>query len=161
VVSINQLYLIFSDKRIFPRRRIDPYIKAISVKAYTLGLSLAQVREFLKEKGYNVSREAIRKWFLKAGEIISNNKIKKRAREIKFKEIIALHVSKGRGIGECLTFLEKVKEACINNLTIYTDKGPWYIWPMKFLKLKHRRKTFGIRNSIESWFSKLKRTVSE
>jgi len=45
VVSINQLYLIFSN------RRIDPYIKAISVKAYTLGLSLAQVRE------------AIRKWF--------------------------------------------------------------------------------------------------
>jgi len=30
--------------------------------------------------------------FLKVGEIISNNKIKKkRAREIKFKEIIALH----------------------------------------------------------------------
>jgi transposase-like protein len=111
-VSIDQLYLIFSNRRIFPRRRIDPYIKAIAVKAYTLGLSLAQVKEFLKEKGYNISREAIRKWFLKAGEIISNiKKIKKKrgfiaadetivfnlkkkayllaAREIKNKEIIA------------------------------------------------------------------------
>ena len=60
-----------------------------------------------------------------------------------------------------LYILEKVKEACINNLTIYTDKGPWYIWPMKFLKIKHRKKTFGIRNSIESWFSKLERRIKQ
>jgi transposase-like protein len=32
---------------------------------------------------------------------------------------------------------------------------------MKFLKLRHRRKTFGIRNSIESWFSKLKRRIKQ
>jgi hypothetical protein len=63
MLSISQLYLIFFDKRIFPRRRVDPYIKAIPVKTYTLGLSLAQVRGFLKERGYNISREAIRKCF--------------------------------------------------------------------------------------------------
>jgi transposase-like protein len=40
-----------------------------------LGLSLAQVKEYLEEeKGCKVSREAIRKWFLKAGEILSKNK---------------------------------------------------------------------------------------
>jgi len=43
VISIDQLYLIFSDKRIFPRRRIDSYVKAIAVKSYILRLSLAQV----------------------------------------------------------------------------------------------------------------------
>jgi transposase-like protein len=32
---------------------------------------------------------------------------------------------------------------------------------MKFLKLRHERKTFGIRNSIESWFSKLKRRIKQ
>jgi transposase-like protein len=63
MVSIDQFYLIFSDIRIFPRRRADPYIKAITVKAYALGLSLGQVREFLKERGYKISREAIRKCF--------------------------------------------------------------------------------------------------
>jgi len=94
VVSINQLYLIFSDRRIFPRRRIDPYIKAISVKAYTLGLSLAQVREFLKERGYNVSREAIRKCFLKAGELLSNNKIKKKRGFIAADETIIFNLTK-------------------------------------------------------------------
>jgi len=124
-VSIDQLYLIFSN------RRIDPYIKAIAVKAYTLGLSLAQVKEFLKEKGYKISREAIRKWFLKAGEIISNiKKIKKKRGFIAADETIVFNLKKkaylwaARGIGECLIFLEKVKEACINNPTIYTDKGP-------------------------------------
>jgi len=77
------------------------------------GLSLRGVSNFLKEIGYKVSHESIRKWFLKAGELLSNNKIKKKrgfiaadetiifnltkkaylwaAREIKFKEIIALH----------------------------------------------------------------------
>jgi len=138
-ISMDQLYLIFSDIKNFPRRRFDPYIKAIAVKAYVKGLSLRGISNFLKEIGYKVSHEFIRKWFLKA------------------REIIALQVTKGREIGECLTFLEKIKEACINNPTIYTDKGPWYIWPMEFLKIRHRRKTFGIRNSIESWFSKLKR----
>ena len=32
---------------------------------------------------------------------------------------------------------------------------------MKFLKIRHRRKTFGIRNSIEQWFSELKRRIRQ
>jgi len=109
--------------------------------------------------------------FLKAREIISNNKIGRKrgfiaedetivfnltrkaylwaAREVEIGGVIVIHISRG-GVGECLTFLEEVREACINNLTIYTDKEPWYIWLMKFLKIKHRKKTFGMRNSIES-----------
>lgn len=66
-----------------------------------------------------------------ADEIVIFNLAKKAylwaAREIKSKEIIALHVTRGRGIGECLTFLEKIKESCVNNPTVYTDKGPCYI----------------------------------
>jgi hypothetical protein len=49
---------LFSDRKIFPRRRV--LVKAIGVKVYTLGLSLAQVKEFLEGLGYKVSREAIR-----------------------------------------------------------------------------------------------------
>jgi len=48
-ISMDQLYLIFSNRKTFPRRRIDPYVKAIAVKAYTLGLSLAQVRESIRK----------------------------------------------------------------------------------------------------------------
>jgi len=98
---MDQLYLIFSNRKTFPRRRFDPYVKAISIKAYVKGLSLRGVSNFLKEIGYKISREAIRKWFLKAGEIISNNKIKKKsylwaAREVKSGEIIALHLRKSK-----------------------------------------------------------------
>ena len=181
-VSIGQLYSLFSDRKIFPRRRVDPLVKAIGVKVYTLGLSLAQVKEFLEGLGYKVRREAIRQWYLEAGELLLNIEIKKRgfiaadetvifnltkkaylwvAREVKSGEVIALQVTRGRGIGECLRFLEKLKESCKNNPTVYTDRGPWYNWPMKFLKIRHRRKTFGIRNSIEQWFSELKRRIRQ
>jgi len=33
---MDQLYLIFSDIKNFPRKRIDPYIKAIAVKELSL-----------------------------------------------------------------------------------------------------------------------------
>ena len=155
-VSIGQLYSLFSDRKIFPRRRVDPFAKAIGVKVYTLGLSLAQVKEFLEGLGYKVSREAIRQWYLEAGELLLNIEIKNRgfiaadetvifnfakkaylwaAREVKSGEVIALQVTRGRGIGECLRFLEKLKKSCKNNPTVYTDRGPWYNWPMKFLKI--------------------------
>jgi len=78
-ISMDQLYLIFSDIKNFPRRRIDPYIKAIAVKAYVKGLSLSEVSNFLKEIEYKVSHESIRKCFLKAGEnVFKENKEKKR-----------------------------------------------------------------------------------
>jgi hypothetical protein len=58
MVSIGQLHLLFSDRKIFPRRRV--LAKAIAVRKYTLGLSLAQVKKYLEEeKGCKVSREAL------------------------------------------------------------------------------------------------------
>ena len=36
-------------------------------------------------------------------------------------EVVALQVTRGRGIGECLRFLEKLKKSCKNNPTVYTD----------------------------------------
>ena len=77
-ISMDQLYLIFSNRKTFPRRRFDPYIKAVS--------------NFLKEIGYKVSHESIRKWFLKAGEIISNNKIKKKRGFIAADETIVFNL---------------------------------------------------------------------
>jgi len=32
---------------------------------------------------------------------------------------------------------------------------------MEILKIRHRRKKFGLRNSIEQWFSKLKRRTRQ
>ena len=61
-------------------------------------------------------------------------------------------------MGECLRFLEKVRERCRGRPTIYTDRGPWY---MKVLGIRHRRETFGMRNPIEQWFSKLKRMIRQ
>ena len=180
-ISIGQLYVLFSDRKVFPRRGFDPLVKAAAVKAYTMGLSLRQVAALLGGMGFSVSRESVRRWFLKAGEMLSRNRVGRRgfiaadetviydlagkaylwaAREVRSGEVVAVQVTRGRGVGECLRFLERVREACYNNPTVYTDKAPWYIWPMKMLKMKHRR-TFGVRNSIEQWFSKLKRRIKQ
>jgi len=72
--------------------------------------------------------------------------------------VVAVQVSRGRGLGECLRFLEKVKKRCRGRPTTYTDRGPWY---MKVLGIRHRRETFGMRNPIEQWFSRLKRRIKQ
>ncbi len=54
-----------------------------------------------------------------------------------------------------------MREACYNNPTVYTDRAPWYILSTKILKIKLRRRTFGVRNPIEQRFSKLKRRIKQ
>ena len=76
------------------------------------------------------------------------------AREVRSGEVVAIQVTRGRGVGECLRSLERVRGACYNNPTIYTDRAPWYTWPMN-------RRRSGVRNSIEQWFSKLKRRIKQ
>ncbi|MEM3124172.1 MAG: IS6 family transposase, partial [Nitrososphaerota archaeon] len=72
-----------------------------------------------------------------------------------------VQVSRGRGIAECIRFLEVVRDRCANNPTVYMDRAPWYGWPMKVLGLRRRVETLGRRNAIESWFSKLKRRIKQ
>ena len=72
-----------------------------------------------------VSRESVRRWFLKAGEILSRDGVRRRgfiavdetnlswraylwaAREVR---LCLYRYLGGRGLGECLRLLEKVKE---------------------------------------------------
>ena len=72
-------------------------------------------------------------------------------------EVVALQVTRGRGIGECLRFLEKLKKSCKNKPTVYTDST--------IVQLANEIGTlgsyFGIRNSIEQWFSELKRRIRQ
>lgn len=45
------------------------------------------------------------------------------AREIRTGEVMAVQASRGRGIGECIRFLERLGESCINKPILYTDRG--------------------------------------
>ena len=95
-------------------------------------MCLRQVAAFLGGMGYRVSRESVRRWFLKAGELFSRNRVGRRgfivadetviydlagkaylwaAREVRSGEVVAVQVTKGRGVGECLRFLERVRGA--------------------------------------------------
>ena len=48
------------------------------VKAYMMGLGLGQVAAFPGGMGFCVSRESVRRWFLKAGEILSRDGVGRR-----------------------------------------------------------------------------------
>ena len=51
-------------------------VKAAAVEAYMMGLG--QVAAFLDGRGFSVSRESIRRWFLKAGELLSRDGVGRR-----------------------------------------------------------------------------------
>ena len=45
---------------------------------------------------------------------------------------------------------------CKNKLEVVVDKAPWYHWALQRLGFKYRNETFGERNAVEGFFSKLK-----
>ncbi|MEM3096519.1 MAG: hypothetical protein QXV62_05930, partial [Nitrososphaerota archaeon] len=49
----------------------------------------------------------------------------------------------GRGIDECIRFLEVVRDRCANNPTVYMDRAPWYGEACLRLGLEHRRYRLG------------------
>ncbi|MEM4315418.1 MAG: hypothetical protein QXT66_03650, partial [Nitrososphaerota archaeon] len=88
--------------------------------------------------------ESVRDWFQRAGEAFSlvdrrrrgpiavdetviRNLVRRAylwaAREVGTGEVMSVQVSRGRGIGECLRFMEMVRDRCSNNPTVYTDRG--------------------------------------
>ncbi|MEM2650687.1 MAG: hypothetical protein QXU87_01255 [Candidatus Caldarchaeum sp.] len=109
--------------------------RAVGVRLYVEGLR--RVAGMLCELGFQVSLESVRGWF---------------------------HISSGGPmyglIAECIRFLEVVRVRYASNPAVYRDRVPWYGWPMKVLGLR-RVETFGRRNTIESWFSGLKRRIKQ
>ncbi|MEM3095802.1 MAG: DDE-type integrase/transposase/recombinase, partial [Nitrososphaerota archaeon] len=177
-VGLGRLIGFFGDRDVFPRLRTPPWVRALGVRLYVGGLSLRRVAGILGELGFQVSHESVRDWFNRAGEVFSSiarrgpiavdetvirNLVRRAylwaAREVGTGEVMVVQVSRGRGIDECIRFLEVVRDRCANNPTVYTDRAPWYGWPMKVLGLRRRVETLGRRNAIESWFSKLKRRI--
>ena len=155
--------------KIFIRNKKPFQNKVKAVLLYFSGLSYRKTG-----KETYMSRENVRKLFRKARKFLKEIKPVKRktiamdetkldgfyvwiARDIERKEIIALHVSKGRSSLEAFVFVKKVLSKCIGKPElILVDKGPWYKWVLERFGLRYEHERFGKRNSIESWFFVLK-----
>ena len=80
--------------------------------------------------------------------------------DVKTKEILGVRVTTGRSSLEAYLFLSSVRGKCTNKAKLYTDKGPWYNkWTCRLFE--HVQERFGRRNSIEQWFSLLKRRTKD
>ena len=75
--------------------------------------------------------------------------------DVDTKECLAIWVSKGRNRIEVYNFLRKILQYCKNKPEVVVYKAPWY-FQAKRLGLKYRNETFGERNAVEYFFSKLK-----
>ncbi|MEM2237422.1 MAG: transposase [Candidatus Caldarchaeum sp.] len=120
-VGLGRLIGFFGDRNVFFRLRTPPWVRALGVRLYVEGLSLRRVAGILCELGFQVSHESVRDWFQRAGEAFSlvdrrrlgpiavdetviRNLVRRAyvwaAREVGGGEVLAIQVSRGRGIGE-------------------------------------------------------------
>ena len=162
----------------FPRRRVEPLVKALAVRLYHQGLSLRRVCEVLGElgDGWRFSYEALRRWYLKAGMLLPRGRRRRRAIALDetvvkvvgaknwlwsavdaySEEPLASYLSPQRSFVHTTLFLERVLERCENKPLVYTDNGPWYPWALELYGLRHRREASGRRNTVERWFNAIK-----
>lgn len=173
------IYLLMT-KKAFVRARVPMEVRALGILLVYLGLSYRKTQLVLSML-YNVSYEAIRKWYHKASGIFDLTIEKKHrtaiaidetmvkigdewyylwaAIDIETWEILGVYLSRGRSHLDTLMFLKKVLKYCENKPYVYVDGGPWYPWALDRLGLEWEHKTFGKRNPIEEWFSILKRRI--
>jgi transposase-like protein len=71
-------------------------------------------------------------------------------------EVLGFKASWHRSSLDAILFMREVLKLCRNKPLILVDKGPWYPWAFMQLGLRFRHMRFGLRNSIEQWFSQLK-----
>jgi hypothetical protein len=74
--------------------------------------------------GFSVSRESLGRFIAVDETVIFNLSGRAylwAAREVRSGEVVAVQCPRGRGLGECLRFLEKVKGRFRGRPTVYTD----------------------------------------
>jgi len=71
-------------------------------------------------------------------------------------EVLGFKASWHRSSLDAILFMREVLKLCRNKPLILVDKGPWCPWAFTQLGLRFRHMRFGLRNSIEQWFSQLK-----
>jgi Transposase and inactivated derivatives len=154
--------------KVFKWHRFPVSLKAEAVILYFKGLFLRAVREFLLHKGYEVSIEAIRKWFHAVGRAlqaiytiavwvyVDETKVKVRDRTyylwlaVDEKDLpVFMHLSGRRDAWTAKLVLYNTKaKGCT------TDKGPWYVSALKELAMEWLHETFRKRNVVERFYKR-------
>jgi transposase-like protein len=175
---LNQLMEILEDRKIFVRQRKTNKIKALAILIYHAGLSYRKTSAIIGELE-RFSHEALRKWYKKCAGLfqpgkqtrhviaVDETKIKKEGQQIyiwnaidiEAKTIIAVHISITRTSLDAVHFLRLVLNACDNQPFILVDRGPWYLWAFRRLRIQFQHETFGDRTPIEQWYSQFKARV--
>jgi len=151
-------------------------LKILAALLYFFGLSLRKTSEFLS-LFEEISHESVRIYYHRLKKVLKQPRKKERrliaidetkiklekrlifvwaAVDVDTKECLAIWASESRGSFEAYVFLRDVLKYCENKPEVVVDKGFWYLWALQRLGLKYRHETFGERNAVECFFSRLK-----
>jgi len=174
--ALRQLVDYVKSTKVFRRNKKDVELKILAALLYFFGLSLRKTSEFLS-LFEEISHESVRIYYHRLKKVLKQPRKKKRrlvaidetkiklekkqifvwvAVDVDTKECLAIWASESRGSFEAYVFLREVLKYCENKPEIVVDRGFWYLWALKRLGLKYRHETFGDRNAVEGFFSRLK-----
>ena len=162
--------------KVFQRNKKPVRLKVLSTLLYYAGLSYRVTAGFASIET-PVSYEAVRLWRRSLEKAMPTPKLRRRrlvaidetklklngeqfylwaAVDVDTSEVLGFKASWQRSSLDAILFMREVLRLCTNKPLILADKGPWYPWAFMQLGLRFRHMTFGLRNSIEQWFSQLK-----
>jgi transposase-like protein len=164
------------DLKVFKRNKKPIKTKILAALTYQAGLSYRSTA-WIISFNESVSHVAVRDWYRGLKRALPKPKPKYRnvvavdetkcklngkqvyvwaAIDVETKEVLATNVTKGRSSLEAYLFLKKVLKTCLNKPKVLVDRGPWYCWALRQLRLRYELLTFGLRNGIERFFGFLK-----
>ncbi len=127
--TLQQLIEEIKTKKVFRRNKKDVKLKILAALLYLFGLSLRKTSKFLS-LFREISHESIRLYFHRIKKVIKFPEKKER-------KLIAIDETKLKLESEQIFII-------------------WYLWVLNRLGLKYKHETFGCRNAVEGFFSKLK-----
>ena len=169
----------------FQRERSPLRIVCLAVALYQQGLSFRQVARALQRLGHPVHHVTVWRWLQRCGRhlegqvwrgslppviVVDETALRtgwgKRwlyaAIDPKTRKLLFLRGYAHRDSSRTLDFLHGLAEAYAGQLPqrVIVDGGPWYVWPLRHLKIERRVVCGGVRNYIERFFRYLKQRMN-
>ena len=175
-LTLEQLVDYIKATKVFWRGKKNVELKILAALLYFFGRSLRKTSDFLS-LFEEISHESVRIYYHRLKTVIKPPRKEKRkliaideikiklenkqifvwaAIDVDTKECLAIWASESRGSFEAYVFLKEALKYCENKPEIVVDRGFWYLWALKRLRLKYEHETFGKRNAVERFFSRFK-----
>ena len=159
-VVLNEIVKVCRHKKIFKRNKRNIETKILGVILDHRGLTYRDTSKILGVIETS-SYEAVHYWYKQFQDLfaigskerrsiaLDETKVKREKKQVYLwtavdvdtKEVLGVYISESRTDLDTYSFLKKCLCFCINKPIIIGDKGPWYPWALKRLRLEYDHQT--------------------